>query len=45
MLIAVFADIHSNRQAFAACLARAKSDGAEKIYLLGDIVGYGADPD
>ena len=45
MLIAVFADIHANRQAFEACLARAKNDGAEKIYLLGDIVGYGADPD
>jgi len=45
VLIAVFADIHANRQAFEACLARARNDGAEKIYLLGDIVGYGADPD
>ncbi|MGA2894245.1 MAG: metallophosphoesterase family protein [Xanthobacteraceae bacterium] len=45
MLIALFADIHANRQAFAACLARARERGAARIVLLGDYVGYGADPD
>lgn len=45
MLIALFADIHANRQAFSACLAQAREDGAERIVLLGDYVGYGADPD
>jgi diadenosine tetraphosphatase ApaH/serine/threonine PP2A family protein phosphatase len=45
MLIALFADIHANRQAFSACLARARADGAERFVLLGDYVGYGADPD
>jgi diadenosine tetraphosphatase ApaH/serine/threonine PP2A family protein phosphatase len=45
MLIAVFADIHANRQAFSACLDTARSAGAERIVLLGDYVGYGADPD
>jgi diadenosine tetraphosphatase ApaH/serine/threonine PP2A family protein phosphatase len=43
--IAVFADIHANRQAFAACLAHARDFGAERIVLLGDYVGYGADPE
>ncbi len=45
MLIAIFADIHANRQAFAACLAQARDFGAERNVLLGDYVGYGADPD
>ena len=45
MLIALFADIHANRQAFSACLAQAREGGAERIVLLGDYVGYGADPD
>jgi predicted phosphodiesterase len=45
MRIAVFADIHANRQAFAACLAQARDFGAERIVLLGDYVGYGADPE
>lgn len=45
MRIAVFADLHANRQAFAACLAQARDFGAERIVLLGDYVGYGADPE
>jgi diadenosine tetraphosphatase ApaH/serine/threonine PP2A family protein phosphatase len=45
MLVALFADIHANRQAFEACLARAREQGAEQYVLLGDYVGYGADPD
>lgn len=45
MLIAFFADIHANRQAFEACLAQARADGAERVVLLGDYVGYGADPE
>jgi diadenosine tetraphosphatase ApaH/serine/threonine PP2A family protein phosphatase len=45
VLIAIFADIHANRQAFRACLAQARDHGAERIALLGDYVGYGADPD
>jgi diadenosine tetraphosphatase ApaH/serine/threonine PP2A family protein phosphatase len=44
MRIALFADIHGNRHAFAACLERARELGAERIVLLGDYVGYGADP-
>lgn len=45
MRIAIFADIHANRQAFEACIAQARSLGAERFVLLGDFVGYGADPD
>ena len=45
MLIALFADIHANRQAFEACLADARGRGAERFVLLGDFVGYGGDPE
>jgi diadenosine tetraphosphatase ApaH/serine/threonine PP2A family protein phosphatase len=43
--LALFADIHANRQAFSACLDFARARGAERIVCLGDIVGYGADPE
>jgi diadenosine tetraphosphatase ApaH/serine/threonine PP2A family protein phosphatase len=42
--IAIFADIHANREAFAACLADARQRGVTPAILLGDYVGYGADP-
>ncbi|MCP3416006.1 metallophosphatase family protein [Bradyrhizobium brasilense] len=45
MRLAVFADIHANRQGFAACLDAAHARGAERLICLGDIVGYGADPE
>jgi diadenosine tetraphosphatase ApaH/serine/threonine PP2A family protein phosphatase len=45
MRLALFTDIHANRQAFAACLDVARSRGAERLICLGDIVGYGADPE
>lgn len=45
MRIAILSDIHANRQAFEACLAGAREQGAERLVLLGDFVGYGADPD
>ncbi|MCX8998933.1 metallophosphoesterase [Rhizobiaceae bacterium BDR2-2] len=44
MLIAILSDIHANREAFEACLDAAVKAGAERFVLLGDIVGYGADP-
>jgi len=43
--LAILADIHANRQAFAACLEAARAKGAERFVCLGDIVGYGADPE
>jgi diadenosine tetraphosphatase ApaH/serine/threonine PP2A family protein phosphatase len=45
VLLAVFSDIHANRQAFSACLDLARARGAERIIFLGDFVGYGADPE
>ena len=45
MLLAVFSDIHANRQAFSACLDVARARGAERMICLGDYVGYGADPE
>lgn len=45
MRLAVLADIHANLEAFHACLEHAKARGAERIALLGDLVGYGADPE
>jgi diadenosine tetraphosphatase ApaH/serine/threonine PP2A family protein phosphatase len=45
VLLALFADIHANRQAFSACLEFARGRGAERMILLGDLVGYGADPE
>ncbi len=45
MRLAIFADIHANRQAFEACLEAARARGAERMVCLGDIVGYGADPE
>jgi diadenosine tetraphosphatase ApaH/serine/threonine PP2A family protein phosphatase len=43
--LAVFTDIHANRQAFSACLDFARAHGAKRTILLGDYVGYGADPE
>ena len=43
--LAIFADIHANRQAFSACLDFARGRGAERMVCLGDIVGSGADPE
>jgi diadenosine tetraphosphatase ApaH/serine/threonine PP2A family protein phosphatase len=45
VLLALFSDIHANRQAFSACLDFARAQGAERIICLGDYVGYGADPE
>jgi diadenosine tetraphosphatase ApaH/serine/threonine PP2A family protein phosphatase len=45
VLLAVFTDIHANRQAFSACLDFARAHGAERMICLGDYVGYGADPE
>lgn len=44
MKLALLSDIHANIQAFDACLADAQARGAEQYAILGDLVGYGADP-
>jgi diadenosine tetraphosphatase ApaH/serine/threonine PP2A family protein phosphatase len=45
VLLAIFSDIHANRQAFSACLDFARAHGAQRYICLGDYVGYGADPE
>ena len=40
----LLSDIHSNDEALAAVLARARRRGFDRVVVLGDFVGYGADP-
>lgn len=44
MHIALFTDIHGNREALAACLDHAERAGVGRMVFLGDYIGYGADP-
>jgi diadenosine tetraphosphatase ApaH/serine/threonine PP2A family protein phosphatase len=41
---AIISDIHGNLEALQAVLADAERHGAEDIYCLGDLVGYGPNP-
>jgi diadenosine tetraphosphatase ApaH/serine/threonine PP2A family protein phosphatase len=43
--LAVLSDVHSNRPALETVLASIEAAGVEEIWCLGDMVGYGADPD
>jgi predicted phosphodiesterase len=45
MRVAVVSDVHANRHAFEAVLDAVEAAGAEELWCLGDLVGYGADPD
>jgi diadenosine tetraphosphatase ApaH/serine/threonine PP2A family protein phosphatase len=45
VLLGIFTDIHANRQAFQACLDAARARGVGRIICLGDVVGYGGDPE
>jgi diadenosine tetraphosphatase ApaH/serine/threonine PP2A family protein phosphatase len=45
MLIALISDVHGNLPAFETVLADVDSTEAEEIWCLGDLVGYGAQPD
>jgi predicted phosphodiesterase len=44
MKIALISDLHANREAVEAVLDHARAQGAQRFVLLGDYVGYGADP-
>jgi diadenosine tetraphosphatase ApaH/serine/threonine PP2A family protein phosphatase len=44
MKVAVISDIHGNRQAFEATLEAVAASDAAELWCLGDLVGYGADP-
>lgn len=45
MRIAILTDIHANREAFSAVLADVARRKVQRLVLLGDIVGYGPDPE
>src|SRR5262252_2240816 len=40
----VLTDIHANLEALDTCLADAKTRGYDRTVVLGDLVGYGPDP-
>lgn len=44
MKYAVISDIHANLESFQSVLEEIGAKGADRIICLGDIVGYGADP-
>ena len=45
MRVAVISDIHSNLPALEAVLADLGREDPDEVWCLGDLVGYGADPD
>jgi putative phosphoesterase len=44
MRIAIFSDIHGNRHALERTLPDIEAQRPERVYCLGDLVGYGAHP-
>lgn len=44
MIIAIVSDLHANLEALQVVLEDLERQGAERIWCLGDVVGYGADP-
>lgn len=45
MRVVILSDIHANREAFDAVLDAARALSADETVLLGDLVGYGPDPE
>jgi diadenosine tetraphosphatase ApaH/serine/threonine PP2A family protein phosphatase len=45
MRVAIVSDIHGNRHAFEAVLDAVAASECEEMWCLGDLVGYGAEPD
>ena len=45
MRVAIVSDIHGNRHAFEAVLDAIGDTECQELWCLGDLVGYGADPD
>jgi diadenosine tetraphosphatase ApaH/serine/threonine PP2A family protein phosphatase len=43
-MLALLSDLHANLHALRACLAHARAQGALRFAVLGDLVGYGAQP-
>lgn len=45
MKLAVISDLHSNREALEAVFADVRSRGVTDLVCLGDVIGYGPDPE
>jgi predicted phosphodiesterase len=45
MRVAIISDIHANRHAFEAVLSDIADNSVAEVWCLGDLVGYGAEPD
>jgi predicted phosphodiesterase len=45
MRVALLSDVHGNLPAFQAVLADIEQEGVDALWCLGDLVGYGAQPD
>lgn len=45
MKYALIADLHSNLEALQAILAHARAQGVQRFVFLGDLIGYGPDPE
>jgi predicted phosphodiesterase len=45
MKVAIISDLHSNREALEAVFAHIRSQGISTLYCLGDVVGYGPEPE
>ena len=43
--IALLADVHANSEALSACLEHARGQEPDRYVFLGDLVGYGPDPE
>ena len=42
--IAIFSDVHGNLEALQTVLAKIAEANVDRVICLGDVVGYGADP-
>jgi len=45
MKVAIISDLHSNREALEAVFAHIPTQGVSTVYCLGDVVGYGPEPE
>jgi diadenosine tetraphosphatase ApaH/serine/threonine PP2A family protein phosphatase len=45
LIIAIISDVHANLEALTTVLDDLRRQGAERVWCLGDVVGYGADPE
>src|ERR1700751_4860673 len=45
MRVAIVSDTHGNRHAFEAVLDAIEASDCQEMWCLGDLVGYGAEPD